>query len=215
MGSCREVELFRGCVESLDENLWARFVRCFDDRIRGLVRRALNRTETSCPSADVEDLVQDVYCRLVERCRRRGRRFRGASRGEVLTYLQRVCDSVVVDLLRSRRAIKRGGRITLLSIDGAREGSLEEVLADPTASPETDLMVRERRRGLMSSCRTLHEGPHRERDLGIFELAVLEGWTSREIAEGCDFGLKAGSIDSLLHRQRRRLEARGVVVPRR
>ena len=43
---------------------------------------------------------------------------------------------------------------------------------------------------------------------------MLDGWTSREIAEGFDWGIKIGSIDSVVHRQRRKLKRRGLEAPR-
>ena len=51
------------------------------------------------------------------------------------------------------------------------------------------------------------------RDGWIFERAVLDGWTSREIASRVD--VSASSIDSLVHRMRRRLGAAGLAVPDR
>ena len=44
---------------------------------------------------------------------------------------------------------------------------------------------------------------------------MLDGWTSREIARGFDWGLKIGSIDSVVHRQRKRLKLRGLETPPR
>jgi DNA-directed RNA polymerase specialized sigma24 family protein len=120
---------------------------------------------------------------------------------------------VVVDRLRSRRAAKRGGGAAVVSIEEAPPNVTEQTLVDLAASPESELLARESRRHLLGCCRAAHEGEHLERDVEIFELAVLEGWTSREIATGYD--LKVSSIDSVVHRQRCRIEARGVAVPRR
>lgn len=203
------VELFHLCARSQDELAWEAFVDCFGPRIRQGVRRALRRLAESCGPEDVEDLVQDVYYRLLERTRRGRSSFRGETEGQVKRYLQCVCDSAVQDLSRSRRAVKRR------ALMGALAPANVERIVDRSASPEVVCLRREIRDALVRSCGEVVSGPDRDRDLAIFELAVLDGWTSREIAEGCDFGLKAGSIDSVVSRQRRRLEQRGVAVPRR
>ena len=209
MSASPVVELFHRCARSQDDRAWESFVDCFGPRIRHGVHRALRRLEEICGPEDVEDLVQDVYRRLLERVRRGRSSFRGETEGEVKRYLQRVCDSAVLDLSRSRRAAKRRAYIRVLA-----SANVERIV-DRAATPEAACLRREARAELVRSCREVVSGPERERDLAIFKLAILDGWTSREIAEGCDFGLKTGSIDSVLSRQRRRLEERGVSVPRR
>lgn len=208
------VDLFRLCAGgSRDDRVWEQFVGCFEPRLRAGVARVLRRLEQPATADAVADLVQDVYCRLLERARG-GAGFRGESEGEVLTYLQRVCESVVVDRLRGRATVKRGGRTRFVGLE-AGEGMIAESVADGGASPEAQCLHRELRGLLLDGCRGLVEGPARERNLAIFELAVLDGWTSREIARGFDWGLKAGSIDSVVHRQRKKLKDRGLEAPPR
>ena len=213
MRDSRVVELFRVCAAgSRNDRAWRDFVECFDPRLRAGVSRTLRRLERPVSADAVDDLVQDVYCRLLE-SRGGGRSFRGDSEGEVLTYLQRVCESVVIDRVRGRATAKRGGRARFVDLDG--NGALAEVVADGGSSPEERCLHRELRGLLLEGCRGLLDGPTRERNLAIFELAVLDGWTSREIAGGFDWGLKVGSIDSVVHRQRRKLRARGLGAPPR
>ena len=214
MKDARVVDLFRICAAgSGDDRAWEQFVGCFGPRLRAGVSRVLRRLDQSPTPDAVADLVQDVYCRLLERAGRGGE-FRGESEGEVLNYLQRVCESVVVDRMRGRAAAKRGGRTGFVDLE-AGDGAIAEALADGGASPEQRCLHRELRGLLLDGCRGLLDGPSRDRDLAIFELAVLDGWTSREIAQGFDWGIKAGSIDSVVHRQRRRLKDRGLEAPQR
>lgn len=208
----RAVELFRMCATgSRDDRAWGEFVLYFQPRLRAGVSRVLRRLDHPATLDAIEDLVQDVYCRLLERG---VAAFRGDSEGEVLTYLQRVCESVVVDRLRGRATAKRGGRARFVEL-GDGQGSMAESVADGGSSPEEQCLHRELRGVLLDGCRRLAEGPWRERNLAIFELAVLDGWTSREIAQGFDWGLKAGSIDSVIHRQRRKLKESGIEAPPR
>ena len=155
--------------------------------------------------------MQDVYCRLLERG---AEAFRGENEGEVMSYLRRVCDSVVVDQKRCRSTRKRGGQALFVDLD-LDWMAPTELVADGGSSPEARCLHRELRGLLLDGCRVLHQGPYRERNLVIFELAVLDGWTSREIAEGFDWGIKIGSIDSVVHRQRRKLKRRGLEAPDR
>jgi RNA polymerase sigma factor (sigma-70 family) len=204
------VELFRVCAAgSRDDRLWEQFVERFGPRLRAGVSRVLRRLEQPATADAVGDLVQDVYCRLLERSGL-GSTFRGGSEGEVLTYLQRVCESVVVDRLRGRATAKRGGHTRFVDLH-LGPGGIADAVADGSASPEAQCLQRELRSALLAGCRA--DGPSRERNVVIFELAVLDGWTSREIAQGFDWGLKTGSIDSVVHRQRKRLKDRGLEAP--
>ena len=214
MEESRVVEVFRACAGgSRDERAWRELVRCLEPKLRAAVARVLRRLEQPSSADVVEDLVQDVYCRLLERAGAGGA-FRGESEGEVAAYLQRVCESVVVDALRGRSTIKRGVGARFVDVGGG-EGSAAEVVADGGATPEAECLHREVRELLLDGCRRLLGGRALERNLIIFELAVLDGWTSREIAEGFDWGIKVGSIDSVVHRQRRKLKRRGLEAPER
>ena len=121
---------------------------------------------------------------------------------------------MVVDSLRSRRTLKRGGSLLLVELESAGENGAE-MIVDTAPTPETLAIRRELRESVLASCRACFRRAQLERDVTIFEKAVLDGWTSREIAAELDCGLKAGSIDSLVHRQRKRLRERGIALPRR
>jgi RNA polymerase sigma factor (sigma-70 family) len=213
MKDARAVELFRTCTQgSRDDRAWGEFVLRFQPRLRAGVARVLRRLDQAVTLDAVEDLVQDVYCRLLERGG--GGSFRGDSEGEVLTYLQRICESVVVDRLRGLATTKRGGRARFVELD-RHDAAIAEAVADGGMSPEKRCLHGELRSLLLDGCRDHEKSPGRERNRTIFELAVLDGWTSHEIAKGFDWGLKAGSIDSVVHRQRKKLRERGLGVPQR
>jgi RNA polymerase sigma factor (sigma-70 family) len=210
------VELFRACTadctaKGRDNQDWGEFVLRFQPLLRSSVARLLRRLDQRASPETIDDLVQDVYCRLLERG---SESFRGDSEGEVVNYLRRICESVVVDRHRGRATQKRGGRVVVIDLDPNRR-TLAELIADGGASPEDRCLHRELRGILLDGCRVLYRGRRPERNLAIFELAVLDGWTSREIAAEFDWGLKAGSIDSVVYRQRRRLKRKGLEAPER
>jgi len=212
-----ELAIVKECAEDGDDHAWKRFVETFGGQIRGNLVQGLLRFEGRAPIERVDELVQEVYCRLLRNGCRALRRFRSPSGASFRGYLASLASNLVVDHLRARKAIKRGGNRRPLRLGYADDPGMEplETIADTASGPEIRYQQRESRRLFLSSCNALVDGRSSDRDLEILRLAFLEGWTSREIAERFDGRLKPGSIDSIIARQRRRLEERGVAVPRR
>lgn len=193
---------------------WEAFVARYDRPLASAVRRALARLGAPVRRDVVEEMVQEVYCRLLEHHSRRGG-FRRSSDREVVGYLGRVARSVVIDQLRTARAAKRGGDWHRVTVAGG-EGHAVDRLADPAASPEDRLLARERRRLFLTRCRRCAgSGAQGRRNLRILELALLEGWSSREISRAMGGALRPSSVDTLIHRLKRRLATVGLAVPRR
>jgi DNA-directed RNA polymerase specialized sigma24 family protein len=195
---------------------WEELVHRYGPVVQGQVRRTLHDAGFPFEPEEVEERVQEVYCRLVMGGPRRLRRLRQWSRTQVVAYLARIAQGVVVDEVRSLAAAKRGGPRTSFG------GCLREVAertADPRGNPEQQAILAESRRLLLARCRLLAESMSRIKDRGlclrILRLALLEGWSSQEIslfAGGC---LAPSTVDSLVHRARRRLALVGVDVPSR
>jgi RNA polymerase sigma factor (sigma-70 family) len=206
----------RTCASGACAATWEGFIARFDRPLGAAVRRALARFGLRPRRELVEDLVQEAYCRLLEAGPLPGD-FRGRSDREVTSYLSRIARSLVVDRLRSRRAVKRGGdwrRVPAGS--GGLEGDVVARVADPAPSPEDRLLAGERRRLFLDRCRrSAGSGRVGRRNLRILELALLEGWSSREIAREVGGGMRASSVDTLIHRMKRRLAVGGLHLPRR
>jgi RNA polymerase sigma factor (sigma-70 family) len=193
---------------------WEDFVQRYQRPLRARVVRALWSAGRRPADEQVDDLVQDVYCRLLDAGGRRVALCRGAGEEAMAAYLGRIAERVVADQLRRTRALKRG-RCRLLA---AGLGGGEEALAraiDPRGTPEDALLAAERRRNFLDVCRRLLPGPTAARDTRVLELALLGGWSSQEIARVLGGRLAASSIDSLVCRLRRRLAETGIPVPKR
>jgi RNA polymerase sigma factor (sigma-70 family) len=205
-------DLFRCCTSSNSERAWREFVTRFHPRLVVAVRRALLRQgHPSLYAERVEDLVQEVYCRLLGDARRR-RRFRGSSEAQLMAYLQRVAVSVVIDARREALAGKRWG--------GHHVAWADWRVAPPTFAatepdPEDRLLAGERRRAFLAICRQALGRRADATTLRIARLALLEGWSSREIAAGLGGALGVAGIDSIIYRLRRNLADRGIALPRR
>jgi RNA polymerase sigma factor (sigma-70 family) len=199
-----------------DPRLWDGLVRCHGTRLKAVVRRALRRSSHPATDELVEDLVQEVWCRVFERCRHRLVGLAAGAEGHLtFSYLAQMARNVAVDRVRAERAAKRGGG--WLRRDAADEdGDAVAELPDPAPCPEQRLLARERRRRFRQRCRPYVSRRSAGRDLAIVERALLDGWSSRQILRALDGRLSQSSVDTLVHRVRRGLAAEGVeVAPRK
>jgi DNA-directed RNA polymerase specialized sigma24 family protein len=190
---------------------WTELVERHGERVRSAVRGAL-RAFGERPDPDrVDDLVQEVWCRLLARARRRRAGPRGEREGETATYLRRVATTVVADVLRAEGAAKRRPR-QLLPLEHGRYG-FEREPVDGRSCPLRDLLARDRLRRYLALCGELlgRRGARERRR--IVRLALVVGLTSTDIARRVGAGWTPSGVDSLMFRLRRRLSARGERLP--
>lgn len=196
---------------------WEDLVDRYGTMLRGQVRRTLS--SVGLPPCDelVEERVQEVYYRLLLGGTGRLRLLRRWSDGRVVTYLSRMAERVVVDEVRSKAAVKRGGGWGLWWDDGLAE--IPEHTVDPRGTPEEQALLSERRRLVLRGCRRMARSMMDEEDRGrclrVLRLALLEGWSSHEIVRAEGGALAASTVDTLVHRARRRLARGGVKLPNR
>lgn len=144
-------------------------------RLRSFIRRRLSR------EADVEDVLQDVFFRLVE-----------ANRllmpiEHVTGWLFRVARNRITDLLRRKEPESLEG-----SGDGGEPSGIEDLLPSPDSGPEEAYV---RRRLLDALKRALEELPEEQR--AVFVAHELEGRSFRELA--AETGV---NVNTLLSRKR-------------
>lgn len=197
---------------------WEIFVRRYGAWLHRRCWYSLRRRCSSDPDwEEVKELVQDIYCRLLENRRRLLRAFHGDTDQAWKNFLCRVVRSVVIDHLRHRRALKRGwAQSHKAEIRGPESGELAELtelLPAPTPSPERRVQMKQGRRILFDRCRQVAGSRSPQRNARILWLALLEGWSSREISTVVS--LSPSAIDSVVHRARRQLEHEGLLVPSR
>jgi DNA-directed RNA polymerase specialized sigma24 family protein len=187
------------------EAAWRLFIRRYGRHLARAIRRTLRECGESCGRDVVEELRQEVYCRLLERDGQRLRNFRGSSdTATVHAYLGAIARSVVVDDLRRRSALKRGGGLQRCAI--ARSAfEFAPDAARPTPCPEQRAIAREGLRALIGNYAAETDTSQLRRSLQVLRWALVEGWSSREIAAALPGRLTPGSVDSMLYRLRRRL----------
>lgn len=195
---------------------WEELVRRYGAILEGQVRRSLRNAGIPLEPEQVEERVQEVYYRLLLGGAGRLRLLRRWSERQVVAYLARIAQRVVVDELRAMGAIKRGGQ--RIAFAGCL-GRVADRIADPRGNPEEAYLLAEGRRLLLERCRRLVASmiwrKDRARCLRVLQLALLEGWSSREIARAEGGRLAASSVDTLVHRARRRFARSGLTVPHR
>lgn len=184
---------------------WEVLGRCYRRVLSGQIVRALREAGLRPVPEEVEELVQEAYCRLLAGRMRPPR----DEEGRLVRFLGRIAQRVVVDRKRAAAAAKRG-RDQVIPLD-RRE---IERAPDPGATPEELVLMEECRRLLLARCRVLVgfslTEKDRERNLRILSLALLEGWTSREIAHAEGGRLAASTVDTLVYRAKQRLARHGV-----
>jgi DNA-directed RNA polymerase specialized sigma24 family protein len=179
---------------------WEEFIQSYGHELRRRISRELWKVGEEARHEKVEELAQEAYCRMLAG----GTRPHGVRNSEVLTYLDRLAVSVVVDHLRQEGAAKRG-RDVRKEMAGHEDFVFEKTpLRSP--DPEQILLLRERRRLFLSRC-CRHVGQRaRRRTLWILTLAFFGDWRSHEIAGALGGRLSASTIDSMVHRVKHHLK---------
>ena len=191
MSSPDVADLIESCVSPTNGRAWAELVERFGPDIRRSVARVL-RSSRRRSDGLLEDLVQETYCRLLERAAFRLRRCRRRDEAGVRAYLCKVARNVAIDGLRSRSASKRGSRALIEGTDS----SLIDRAPDLAPSVEERLVLRQQRRLFLEMCRRVAGRRAVERNYQILKLAFLGGLTSREIVAELQSGLTTNSVDS-------------------
>jgi DNA-directed RNA polymerase specialized sigma24 family protein len=185
----------------------------YGGRLAARARQALAQCGFPRGSEQVEEVVQEVYCRLLAGGGQRLTACRAASEGQVVSYLGRVVERVVFDQGRSERALKRGGGWRG-RLAGAEAWTLAHRQIDPDGTPEDQLLAVERCRLILAEWRDMGRKTAGRRNLRILRLALVEGRSSREIAEILG-ALSPSTVDTVIHRLRRHLSSLGLALPRR
>lgn len=190
---------------------WPELHRRHERRVRLAVLRNLRRLGQRVDAERVNELAQEVWCRLIERERSHRPGPRGEHELETAEYLRRVAVSVVVDAWRSERACKR--RPAQIDSLETLAGGGGESCADERGCPLRRAQARDRLIDFLRHCRRLlGRRPTRDR-FDAVRLVWVEGMTSPEAARRLGGDWTAGAVDCLLMRLRRRLEASGIETP--
>ncbi len=194
--------LFNRCLAARRSSDWRRFIDLHETKIRKMLRLAARKSGVPLADPDLDEAVQELYCRLL--AAQPG--FHGRSEQEMWTYLSQAVRNLAVDRKRSLSSKKR-----LPNPRRVRTSRLRSARLDP----EQRLLEKERRRVFFQRCMEVVRCDRVVVELRALALALLEGWTSREIAHELEGRVSEHQIDSLVHRLRRHLARDGIRLPRR
>ena len=204
----------RCSVRPVDEEAWQEFVRRYHPTIRSAVvktfrdksRDDLERRE-QFPEDAPEDLVQAVYCRLVDNHSQALLRFKGRHDNSIYQYLMMISVNVVRDYFREMKALKRpkitysldeilagDGATTILTERGRIDGVTTRASEPPFTMEEIDNILRK-----------AVGWKNRDRNILIFKLYYVEGLTLEEIINLLELGITAVGVNSILNRIMRRV----------
>ncbi len=198
-------DLLRECGNRLtDPELWEEFQKRFQRRIFLYLLRAcrISRGQQDALREVILDLAQEVYVRLVKNDGRMLQSFRGQTEFSVKAFLARVAASVVSDHFRYQMAEKRQAQV--ISLDHAKE-MIENARIDGTDLDAKSV-------GALLSWidveRVLNNDEDRKnatRNLLIFKLHYMDGFTASELSAFPGFDLTVSGIEAVLNRMRKKL----------
>ena len=196
-------ELFQLCAaHPHSDEYWAEFVRRFNPLLTRGVTTAWRRSgQGDWPPDDVAyDLLQEVYLAITKNDFRLLRNFRGRTEAEAEVYLAHSAINQTISFLRARLALRRS----------ADEVSLEALLEEQGEPPPAEPVRRAARSmtesELIDALKKCFDGPNRKRDILIFLLYAIYGYSPAEIAALGVSELKETSIANLLGQMKTRLK---------
>lgn len=196
-------DLFERCAQMpIDDVAWRSFFTRYNAEVEGTIRRIIGYSPHGRYCSHFDDIMQRFYERLLENDRRALRALRGKDEAQARAYLRKIAAGVAYKLIdREQRQ-----HISLDSLTGERNEklhALQPVIRDPESLSEEAILLKET---IQCGMQTLLRGRNKHRNLLIFKLAVLDGFTPKEIFPVSGLRMKScHAIEELISRLRRKL----------
>jgi len=189
-------DFLRECGRQLTNPvLWQKFQERFQKLLFTYLLRGLRyRREPGNMCDLVNDLIQDVYMRLVQNEGQMLKCFRGNTDFSVMAFLARISMSAITDHYRHQTAQKRQAPQVVSSMDQPGNEAAEfNVAAIPFSIDVMRFVDFE------------NDQRHAARNALIFKLHYIDGFTPTAIAAFPGFALSVSEIDAVLPRLKARL----------
>lgn len=185
-----ERDLARRCAAG-DSVAWSQLVRTHDRRVLTTLLRTLGPAH----AADLPDLRQEVWARLLANGGAALREVRAERPGALAAFLCQVALRVALDFGRSR------------GLRARREAPEEEALSLGSGddAPDEAAWFGQRRALFEAALREAAAGPRSPRDLLVLRAYFFDGLTPAEIA-GLGVGLSAKGVETVVQRARVKVE---------
>ena len=196
-------ELALACFRRGEQSAWAEFVRRFHPLIAGVVVRVARQWGERSPEA-IDDLIQEVYLKI---CAERSGLLEGFTPEHVdsiFAFLKVVTANAVHDRFKASRSAKRGGNVTVSTLENRDVAPVGKSAKSAEATIERSILL-----GQVDGClQGLLVGPNSERDRRIFWLYYRAGMAAAQIASLPTIGLSTKGVESILLRLTRQVRAR-------
>ena len=191
-----------GCHDrGYTEEGWDEFFRRFDGFIRRAVGLALRKQRSYYAHPEANDLVQQIYERLIANDFRALRNFRGRTEQTWCAYLSRICRNAVVDGRRTRVHRLPWGFEFFPLTDGEGLAMRFQFVEEP--SQERELHRRELRELIKTILQRMGRGKRAERDRRVFILRHYQGYSAAEVAQ--ELQVTVNLVNTVYSRVRKRL----------
>lgn len=187
--------LFRHCADQSDSaELWKEFIRRYNPLLVRSVTYAWRKCgQGNFPSPDLaEDLLQDVYLKIVQQRFRLLQNFQGNTEEEANAYLARTAINQTISFLRANKNYISADKISLNELLG------EDGEERPLPISLTQRQQRFSENELIEILEKCFDGPNRNRNVLIFLLRFRDGYNSEEISKMGFCVLKTTAINNLL-----------------
>lgn len=188
-------ELIRACAAGNDGAAWEEFVTRFQRPISLSIARIASKWGKD-PALYVDDLLQEVYCKLwADKCRLLSQFAQEHSDDAVLGYIKTIAINVAHDHFKSLQSQKHGG--------GETDQMAEDF--DPPAHSgsfgHSEAMDREVfLKQVDAQLRGCASGANQERDRLIFWFYYLQGMSAKAIAALATIKLTAKGVEAVIFR---------------
>jgi DNA-directed RNA polymerase specialized sigma24 family protein len=202
--------LFHRCLDdkAADEP-WYQFQQRYGRYLKGVVCRTARRNHGHLSEHEIEELLQELFCRVLA-----GRRpcVLDWSDRQLWAYLSQITFRLLVDRHRHRLRQKKSFRL----IRGMGSKWFPSRFAvDNRPSPEELVLRQDGWRQLDALAAQVVRPDRRSLELRGLRMALLEGYSSREIAQLTGGRLKGRRVDRLVFCLRKKLLAAGLALPPR
>jgi RNA polymerase sigma factor (sigma-70 family) len=195
--------------EPRDERTWTEFYARFDDYIRLMIGRECR--QKNLPHDKVfDDLVQDVYLRVVQKNCKALWNFKAATENSIYTYLAVIAHNVVCSYLIREGAQKRPRKIASLDapVPSSQDDSelrLIDIVPSTDPAPDAALDKESERQEIRQLLDQIITGKTKARDKLIFTLYWFEKFSPEQIAAHCGIDLSVKRIINIISAIKKRL----------
>ncbi|MGH7596559.1 MAG: sigma-70 family RNA polymerase sigma factor [bacterium] len=211
-------ELIELCAEApRNEQGWMEFCARFDGHIRLMILRACREKNfyKDKPQFEeiFEDLVQEVYFKLVQKNCKALREFKAPAENAIYGYLAIIARNVVRGHFTKEGAKKRQARLISLEAPVAassEDGELRviDTIPTPEPGPEASFDLEGQKQDIEDLLDKMLTGKSKVRDKLIFKLYCFEKFLPEQISAHCGIGLSPKRIINIISGIKKRLAVR-------